>query len=450
MRLNLRLVRVSQFLQQFKLKVRHKLGKEQIIPDALSRLASSNTGHADPQHSELNALFTYSITLVEFHLTLISRILAGYKADPWWVRLQQQIQSNDDLGADAATLTFVISSIPLTDSDPYMAPQSEGEECLQPNTLPALEGPKGLPRPDKAKLFYHMNRLTNVHRLCIPPSMAPDILGIAYGEDYLGFSRCYKIVSRSWYIRGLIKLFRSFIRHCPQYLALQIRRHPPYRSFQPIESPPVPFFTLTLDFVLALPPSKEGYNAIMSVTCKFSKQVTLVEGADICSAEQWAHAFLKRLDLIDWGLPGELITDRDLKFLSKFWTVLFVRLGVKLLYSTSYHPQTDGASKRMNQTVETALQFFVHSMDDPSRWPEVLHRIQSLLNNTSSSTTGKTPNEIAYRFSPRRLLDLCSTTALPYTHVARTAAADAISFALANQKVHYDRSHQPLFMKVGD
>ena len=43
MRLNLRLVRASQFLQQFKLDVRHKSGKEHIVPDALSRLASAIT-----------------------------------------------------------------------------------------------------------------------------------------------------------------------------------------------------------------------------------------------------------------------------------------------------------------------------------------------------------------------------------------------------------------------
>ena len=381
---------------------------------------------------------------------MISRILAGYKADPWWARLQRQIQSNDELGADAATLPFVIGSTPSTDSDPYMASQPEGEEYLQPNTLPALEGPECLPRPDKAKLLYHVNRLTNVHRLCIPRSVAPNILGIAQGEGHPGFSRCFEIVSCSWFIRGLTKLLRSFICHCPQCMALQTRQHSSYGSLQPIESPPVPFFILTLDFVLAFPLLKEGYNTIMSVTCKFSKRVTLVEVADKWSAEKWAHAFLKRLDLIDWGLPKELITDRDPKFLSKFWTALFAKLGVKLLYSTAYHPQRDGASKRTNQTVEIALRFFVHTMDDPLRWSEVLPRIQSLLNNTSSSTTGKTLNEITYGFSPRRSLDLFSSTTLPNTYVARTAAADAILFALANHKNHYNKSHQPLFMKVGD
>ena len=124
------------------------------------------------------------------------------------------------------------------------------------------------------------------------------------------------------------------------------------------------FFTLTLNFVLAFPLTKQGFNAIMSVTCKFSKRVTLIEGADTWSAEQWVQGFLKCLDLIDWGLPKELITDRDPKFLSKFWAELFASRGVKLLYSMAYHPQTDGSSKRTNQTVEIALRFFIHALED--------------------------------------------------------------------------------------
>lgn len=43
-----------------------------------------------------------------------------------------------------------------------------------------------------------------------------------------------------------------------------------------------------------------------------------------------------------------IISDRDPKFLSDLWASLFKLLGVKLLYSTAYHPQTDGASERTN------------------------------------------------------------------------------------------------------
>ena len=42
MRINVRLIIASQFLSQFRLDIRHNPGKEHIIPDALSRLASAN------------------------------------------------------------------------------------------------------------------------------------------------------------------------------------------------------------------------------------------------------------------------------------------------------------------------------------------------------------------------------------------------------------------------
>lgn len=66
---------------------------------------------------------------------------------------------------------------------------------------------------------------------------------------------------------------------------------------------------LTLNFVFALFLSKGKFNAIISVTYKFPIQVTLVEDADTWSAKQWAHTFLNRWEIIDWGLPGELITN---------------------------------------------------------------------------------------------------------------------------------------------
>ena len=51
---------------------------------------------------------------------------------------------------------------------------------------------------------------------------------------------------------------------------------------------------------------------------------------------------------------------------------MFVAMGVKLLYSTAYHPQTDGASERTNQTVELALRYYFHGLDDPRKWLSTL------------------------------------------------------------------------------
>ena len=241
--------------------------------------------------------------------------------------------------------------------------------ALESDSISRSEMHLGVVGPNTSRLIFHLDHLTGVRSLCITPSVAPKLLAIAHGKGHPGFLHCYEIISWSWFIQGLTKVLQSFIRHCLQYFALQTKRHTPYGSLQSIQLPSMPFFTLTLDFVLALPMSKKGYNALMSVTCKFSRRVTLIEGKNTWTDKKWAHAFLARLDLINGGLQGELITDHDPKFLSRFWKALFKKLGVKLLYSTAYYPQTDGSSERTNQTVKIVLRFFVHALDSPSFWP---------------------------------------------------------------------------------
>ncbi len=148
-------------------------------------------------------------------------------------------------------LPFVLGFLPPTDADPYMNPCFEGDRSPITDAFSIQHKPTidKLPAPDKSKLLYYVSNLTSVHWLCILPSVALDILAIAHGEGYLGFSYCYKIIARSWFIHNLTKLSWSFIQHYPQCLALQTRRYPLYGSLQLIQPLPVPFFTLTLDFV---------------------------------------------------------------------------------------------------------------------------------------------------------------------------------------------------------
>ena len=52
------------------------------------------------------------------------------------------------------------------------------------------------------------------------------------------------------------------------------------------------------------------------------------------------------------GLPTVIVTDRDRIFTSTLWQDMFKSLGVKLHFSTSYHPQTDGQTESVNQCLE--------------------------------------------------------------------------------------------------
>jgi capsule polysaccharide export protein KpsC/LpsZ len=68
-----------------------------------------------------------------------------------------------------------------------------------------------------------------------------------------------------------------------------------------------------------------------------------------------ADSWKSHVHRIDWGLPKVIISNRDRKFLTGLWKALLDKLGVKLLYPTAFHPQTDAASERTNQTVEITI-----------------------------------------------------------------------------------------------
>ena len=57
------------------------------------------------------------------------------------------------------------------------------------------------------------------------------------------------------------------------------------------------------------------------------------------------------------GVPFSIVSDRDPRFTSRFWPSLQHALGTKLRFSTAFHPQTDGQSKRTIHTLGDILRY---------------------------------------------------------------------------------------------
>ena len=58
------------------------------------------------------------------------------------------------------------------------------------------------------------------------------------------------------------------------------------------------------------------------------------------------------------GVLKKIVSDRDAKFMSKFWKELFAGLGTKLAFNTTYHPQKDGKTERVNMMLEDMFRMY--------------------------------------------------------------------------------------------
>ena len=54
-----------------------------------------------------------------------------------------------------------------------------------------------------------------------------------------------------------------------------------------------------------------------------------------------ANLFFKEI-VSFYGLPKSIVSDRDSKFVGRFWRTLWKKLGTKLSFSSAYHTQIDG------------------------------------------------------------------------------------------------------------
>ena len=159
-------------------------------------------------------------------------------------------------------------------------------------------------------------------------------------HSHSGFHHTYKRITQSLYVWWCAHFLRQYIKNCPDCQKNQTTRHKPYGNLKPVMSPLHPFYTVTLDFIVELPPTAIGngeFDACTTLTCKFSKRILVEPGKTNWSAKDWAIVLITSLISHNWGIPQAIISDRDAKFMSNFSKTVFQKLNTHLLTSTSYH-----------------------------------------------------------------------------------------------------------------
>ena len=102
------------------------------------------------------------------------------------------------------------------------------------------------------------------------------------------------------------------------------------------------------------------------------------------------------------GVSSSILFDKDPRFTSRFWQMLQEALGSRLRMNYAYHPQTDGQSERVIQSLEDLLRTCI--LDHLGSWDEVLPLVEFTYNNNYQASIGMTPYEALYERRCRTLL----------------------------------------------
>ena len=256
------------------------------------------------------------------------------------------------------------------------------------------------------KFFRHEGFLFRENRLCIPNCSIRDLLvRESHGGGlmgHFGVAKTLGVLQEHFYWPHMKRDVERICGRCITCRQAKSRVQP-HGLYTPLPIPGEPWVDLSMDFLLGLPRTRHGRDSIFVVVDRFSKMAHFIPCHKTDDASHVANLFFREVVRLH-GMPRTIVSDRDAKFLSYFWKTLWCKLGTKLLFSTTCHPQTDGQTEVVNRALSTLLRAIIKK--NIKTWEDCLPHVEFAYNRTIHSATKFSPFEIVYGFNPLTPLDL--------------------------------------------
>jgi len=132
----------------------------------------------------------------------------------------------------------------------------------------------------------------------------------------------------------------------------------PQGLYTPLPALILPWVDVNTDFILGLSKTQKNKSSTFVVVDKFSKMAHFIACNKTSEVTHIVELYFKQVIRLT-GIPQSIISSRDTKFLSHFWITLWKKMGTKLKYSTTCHPQKYGQTEITNQTSGTPLRALI-------------------------------------------------------------------------------------------
>ena len=177
-----------------------------------------------------------------------------------------------------------------------------------------------------------------------------------------GYWKTLELVFRDYWWPQMSRYIRQYISTCDLCLRTKLMRQALVGELHPLQIPDSWWDTLSVDFVVELPLFSE-HDTVMTVVDSVSKRAHFIPMHTMVIAEGAARLFLHQVWKLH-GLPKCVISDHGPQFVARFTKELYCLLGIKLVSSTAWHPQTNRQTEHINQELDQYLQLFVNKKQD--------------------------------------------------------------------------------------
>jgi RNase H-like domain found in reverse transcriptase/Integrase zinc binding domain/Integrase core domain len=218
-------------------------------------------------------------------------------------------------------------------------------------------------------ILVRVSPLDNRVQVVVPHALRERVLSLTNyprSSVHPGGTRLFASLRRDFFWPQMAADCEAFVKRCPSCARKELKCKRRRAKFLKLFPPSGPLEFISIDILGPLPKTKSGHQYLVIIPDRFSKLTRALPVQNV-TAETVAIAFFNECRSM-YGIPLVLLSDNGPQFASRFFQAVCATVGVEQLFTSTYHPQTNGQVERFNRTVLEKLKHYVTSVQDD--WDE--------------------------------------------------------------------------------
>ena len=399
-----RLARWRLRLAEFDYSVVNRPGVKHQAPDALSRLLTSGDDQS-PLDDDIPCFITDTDSNEE--------------------ELDHRMEDDYSLTEEEVlALREVAQAVEPISTPEFLQEQAKDSYCK--SLLPETTVDASHFITDQFGIICRKSTLDGALQRVVPESLRERVLYLSHYPILAGHPGGYKLYAtlrRDYYWPFMANDAYEFVRKCKSCVKVRgtTRKHSRKLKLFPAQGP---LDFVAMDFLGPLPRTKTGNQHVLVITDRFTKLCRAIPLKNT-KAVTTAKAFLESWIYV-YGPPRLLLTDNGRSFTSKFFQSICLAVGTKNLFTTAYHPQSNGQAERYNRTLVTRLRHFVAEHQD--NWDDYVQPLTYAYNMQVHAATGTTPFDLVLSRHPPAITLETPAHPDPHTPAPSAASVKAVNF----------------------